>query len=465
MPFSLRNAACSLLILWLPLLLSCTLGADSGASGRQKTGRQKSASPADPAFPETFERGNKRAYAAGDVQLATGLWRLENALIGKADGDLKHDEASLRMAAGGSAEMLFDISEGVAAISLAWGDYGNDAGSALPVLYYSTDGGANWQRAEAKSSGSSAGLHLITCTFRPLTNYPVRFSIHNEGHGRINVDDFNIVTGTGQVVKGTESQAGTAATRDDNAALGNPSSATTDVANANNYLLIRPQYTLSYNNGKGMANWVSWHLSMAWRGTATRCNCFFSDAALPADFYHALTSNYIATGFDRGHLCPSDDRTGSAEDNAATFLMSNMSPQAPFLNQQPWEKLEEYARELASQGNELYIIAGGYGTGGAGSKGTTSNTIAGGRINVPSHFWKILVVLPVGTDDVKRITKDTRVIAVDMPNTQASADHDWTDYRTSVKAIEAATGYRFLSNVPGDIGEALKRKVDDAPIR
>ena len=212
-----------------------------------------------------------------------------------------------------------------------------------------------------------------------------------------------------------------------------------------------------------MANWVSWHLSTAWMGTATRCDCFTSDASLPSGFFRATTSMYTSTGFDRGHLCPSDDRTLSASENSITFLMTNMTPQAPNMNEVTWEAFETYCRTLATAGNELYIIAGGYGTGGTGSTGGTTSSIASGAINVPSHFWKIAVILPVGTDDVNRVTTSTRVIAIDMPNTQTVNAHTWDYYRTSVDAIETATGYNFLSNVPVSIQNVIEATVDNGP--
>src|SRR5258707_53869 len=40
--------------------------------------------------------------------------------------------------------------------------------------------------------------------------------------------------------------------------LGNPSGATPDPANENNYLMPKPYYALSYNNSAGTPNWVSW---------------------------------------------------------------------------------------------------------------------------------------------------------------------------------------------------------------
>lgn len=39
--------------------------------------------------------------------------------------------------------------------------------------------------------------------------------------------------------------------------LGNPSDATADPANASNFLLQKPQYTVSYSRDLGIPNWVS----------------------------------------------------------------------------------------------------------------------------------------------------------------------------------------------------------------
>lgn len=251
------------------------------------------------------------------------------------------------------------------------------------------------------------------------------------------------------------------ATRDDNMGMGNPSNANS--TDPGNYLMEKAQYTLSYNNSKGTANWVSWHLSTAWLGTATRCNCFEGGAALPADYFQAVHADYTGTGFDRGHLCPSADRTGSAEDNRATFLMTNIIPQAPANNQQTWATLESYCRNLVGDGNELYIIAGGYGAGGSGRNGDAAS-IAGGDITVPSSVWKIIVVLPVGGEDVSRITASTRVIAVDMPNIQSVGGQSWTSYLTNVNAIEEETGYDFLSNVSEAVQRVIEARIDDVSL-
>ena len=246
--------------------------------------------------------------------------------------------------------------------------------------------------------------------------------------------------------------------RDNNLAMGNPSGAAKDF---DNYLVEKGQYTLSYNSYRGIPNWVSWHLSPAWLGNADRQDDFRVDQSLPASFYKVTPADYTNSGFDRGHNTPSADRTASIADNSATFLMSNMIPQAPTNNQKTWANLENYCRKLVSEGNELYIIMGSYGKGGTGSNGF-KETLAGGKVVVPNRIWKVIVVLPEGSNDLSRVSASTRVIVVDTPNSN-TVNTNWSSYRTTVDAIEKKTGYDLLSNVPASIQEVIEGKVDNGP--
>ncbi|GAA4424030.1 hypothetical protein GCM10023188_03380 [Pontibacter saemangeumensis] len=245
--------------------------------------------------------------------------------------------------------------------------------------------------------------------------------------------------------------------------LGNPSGATAEVRDYNNFLLLKPQYALSYSRDRGTPNWVSWHVSQDWLGSAPRQDNFRSDASLPEGWYRVTASSYSGSGFDRGHNAPSADRTRSVDENAATFLMTNMIPQAPRNNQETWARLEDYTRELVQQGQEVYVMMGSYGVGGTGSEGT-SRKIDDGRVTVPSRIWKVLVVLPEGDDDLSRITTATRVIAVNTPNTN-SVRPDWTSYLTTVDAIEQATGYDLLKAVPGEVQEVLESRLDKGVLK
>ena len=253
-------------------------------------------------------------------------------------------------------------------------------------------------------------------------------------------------------------EANATATKDGNMAMGNPSGAGTSYSN---YLINKSQFSMSYNSYRGTPSWVSWHLSSAWLGSTPRQDDFRADNSLPAAFYRVTPADYTGSGFDRGHNTPSADRTLTVTDNSATFLMSNMIPQAPTNNQQTWANLENYCRKLVSQGNELYIIMGSYGTGGTGSAGSKS-TLAGGKVTVPNRIWKVIVVLPVGTGDAARVTSSTRVIAVDTPNS-TSISSNWGGYRTTVDAIEAKMGYNLLSNVSSSVQTVIEARVDSGP--
>jgi endonuclease G len=243
--------------------------------------------------------------------------------------------------------------------------------------------------------------------------------------------------------------------------MGNPSDATTDVNNPTNYLLLKSQYVMSYHRDRGTPNWVSWHLDSSWLGDTPRQDDFRNDPSLPAGWYQVQATDYSGSGFDRGHHTPSADRTSSVPNNSATFFMTNMMPQAPFNNQGPWEELESYCRTLVSQGNELYIIAGGAGTGGTGSNGGVTTTIANGHVTVPAVTWKVIIVLPSGENDVNRVYKTTRVIAVVMPNNQSiGINTPWRNFRTSVDRVEGLTGFNFFSNVRPMVQNLIERKID-----
>lgn len=70
---------------------------------------------------------------------------------------------------------------------------------------------------------------------------------------------------------------------------------------------------------------------------------------------------------------------------------------------------------LVRAGNALYVVCGSYGRGGS-SSASYQTTIASGKVTVPSNCWKVVVVLPAGSNDVSRITSGTRGIAINIPN-------------------------------------------------
>lgn len=258
---------------------------------------------------------------------------------------------------------------------------------------------------------------------------------------------------------------------EENSALyfGNPSGAVADVNVPSNYLIEHPQYTMSYNALKYIPNWVSWHLDLSDIGASERADDFRPDTSVPQGYYAVKKSDYQYTkyGFDRGHVCPSADRTATNENNSMTFLMTNMIPQSPDCNRVVWKDFEAYERELARGGKEVYIIAGPDGVGGTSGTGTwdsiemlTGGKPNGKKIEVPAYCWKIVLILDEGENDISRVTEDTTVIAVYMPNAMGIGKNgSWEQYLVSVDYIEEKTGYDFLAPIPDSIENVIEAKV------
>lgn len=404
---------------------------------------------------ETFESGSKTAYAAASVTLTTGSWYFDDALIGTLSTDRKNGTQSARIRNTGSVGMSFNFADGASTVAVKHAAFSTD-GSSTWELQVSTDGGSTYTKVGSTVTTSSTTLATATFTVNIAGN--VRFKIVKTGGGtnRINIDDVVITSYS----SGGGSGGGTGTgTDDDNMLMGNPSGATADVANYTNYLIVKTYYTESYHRDRGTPNWVSWHIQASDLGSTTRQDDFRADATLPSGWYQVSNTSYSGSGFDRGHNCPSGDRTSSVAANSSTFLMTNMIPQAPTNNQQTWANLENYTRSLVTAGSEVYVIMGSYGTGGTGSSGTV-NTIDNGNVTVPNRIWKVIVVLSNGSGDLSRVTTSTRVIAVNTPNINTT-NSDWKTYRTSVDAIESATGYDLLSNVSTSIQSVIEAQVDN----
>lgn len=427
---------------------------------------------------EDFEMGKKAAYAIGDVAIKTGTWSFEDALLGQLTTDVKKDSQSVRLRTG-KISMNFDI-DSISMIKINHAQFGADAASVL-TLWISEDQGVTY--SQLGSSMATNSKTFITDSFKVTSVKKVRFQIRKAGTTRVNIDDIIFIgKGNPNIVfnepvdnvidtagynsnpapgRGTPSGAGidVPPTDGDNSNLlfGNPSSASTNMLVVENYLIDQKYYTESYSSSRGTPNWVSWHLDATRTGSTSRLDNYANCTSLPTGFYQVLSNSYSGSGFDRGHNCPSADRTSSTEANSATFLMTNMIPQAPNNNQKAWATLESYLRAEVQKGNEVYTIMGSYGKGGFGTNGF-AETINLGKVVVPNRIWKVAIILPNGNGDLARITSDTRILAIDTPN-ENTIDADWKKYITTVDAIEKATKYDLLSALPLNVQKALQAKI------
>lgn len=411
------------------------------------------------AFNEGFEAGGKTAYAAANVTLGTGSWFMDDALTGNLSTDRKTGSFSARVRNTGLVHMNFNKT-GAGTVLIQHAVFGTD-GSSTWQLWISTNNGSTW--TQVGTTVTTSATTLQTATFTVNNSNAVRFEIRkvSGGANRLNLDNIQIgnfappptPTPTPSPTPSPTPTPSPSPTpvAGEHLTMGNPSNAVTSVSQPANYLMEKTQYAMSYNRDNGESNWVSWHLDATWLGSAPRQNDFRADTTLPVGWYQVKATDYAGSGFDRGHMCPSADRTITITANSATFLMTNMIPQLPANNQGVWANLESYCRTLVSQGNELYIVSGGQGL---------QYFIANGHVAVPAQTWKVIIVLPNGTNDVSRVTTTTRTIAVVIPNS-GSINSDWRTYRVSVDQVEAVTGFDFFSNVPAGIQAAIEGTVDN----
>ena len=133
---------------------------------------------------EDFEEGTKNSYAAAVVELASGPWMLDDALLGTLAGDKKNGLKSVRIRNGFMA-MEFDYPGGLSEVSFYAANYGDNSGGVLEVSY-STDGGNAWT---ALGNPLTLGTALTQYTLQGSVQGNVRLRFEKTAGDRINVDD------------------------------------------------------------------------------------------------------------------------------------------------------------------------------------------------------------------------------------------------------------------------------------
>jgi hypothetical protein len=137
---------------------------------------------------ENFDNGTKTAYAAADVTLISGIWNLNDALLGNSTSDRKNGTQSARVRNSGKLTMKFDVPSGAAAVTILHAKYGTDANGSWQ-LWYSTNGGTSYTQSGTTVTTSSTTLQPAVFTVN--VSGAVRFEIRktDAGTNRICFDD------------------------------------------------------------------------------------------------------------------------------------------------------------------------------------------------------------------------------------------------------------------------------------
>lgn len=150
--------------------------------------------------------------------------------------------------------------------------------------------------------------------------------------------------------------------------------------------LQKPRFLVYYNIDKNAPALVLWSLSASDLGNCRRptSQTFLIDPECPRP--RAKSSDFTRSGYQRGHLCPSADRSVSAQLMRATFVMSNVAPMSPVLNMQGFAQSEERARHIARSGHRCMMVAGSI------FSHDSILCLARSSVGIPDSFFRACIV-------------------------------------------------------------------------
>ncbi|MCL2683048.1 MAG: DNA/RNA non-specific endonuclease [Bacteroidales bacterium] len=216
-------------------------------------------------------------------------------------------------------------------------------------------------------------------------------------------------------------------------------------------------YAMEYDTAQRHSVWIAYVFD-AFRNqkNVNRSNAWAFDPIIPREFQSLNSSSQTFPGYDRGHLCASEDRVFSLIANQMTFYFSNMSPQVGWFNQQIWANLESYVRTWAKMCDTLYVV-----TGGAINPGVETLGVLESRNNVTIAKWWFKAL-------VQRTGNSFTGIAWWMenkPQQSASRPDGYTsravtfEYAITIRELEQRTGINFFPRL-NDIRPGLEDQVE-----
>ena len=153
-------------------------------------------------------------------------------------------------------------------------------------------------------------------------------------------------------------------------------------------LLRRYAYKNWYSNQLRIPMAVSWYLTGDHvSGSNKRQNMQFHGDDDVSGLV-ITTQDYIQSGYDRGHMCPSGDNKWNQTAQEQSFLMTNVCPQNHNLNKNDWNDLEQLCRTWAKKYGKVYIVCGPILR---GSQHKTIGRQRNRRITVPEAFYKVML--------------------------------------------------------------------------
>lgn len=213
-------------------------------------------------------------------------------------------------------------------------------------------------------------------------------------------------------------------------------------------------FSVEWDCNKRSQRWTCYQMHRGYSGKYSRVSNFYFDTTnLTADEYYDEFKYF--PGYDRGHICPSGDRTASEEMNAQTFVMTNMQPQYHQFNGYDkqtgdnglWVRMENQLRKWAdklSATDTIFVCKGG-----TIDSETNIITRIGGKLIVPKYFYMaILRKSSFGYAGMAFWSDQTK--SWRMNETLRS-------HAISISELEKRTGIDFFCNLPDDVEAQVEK--------
>lgn len=225
----------------------------------------------------------------------------------------------------------------------------------------------------------------------------------------------------------------------------------------------RVNFCTEWDCDKKSQRWSCYQLHRGFSGNHSRTGSFTADPALSEGDYWA---EYIYfPGFDRGHICPSADRTFSEEANDQTFYMSNMQPQYHAFNgfdsknnknKGLWLRMEQQLQTWAGNlgpKDTIFVCKGG-------TIDDEKNIIKriDGKLIVPKYFFTAIL-------RKYYINGKHEYIALgywcDQTNSYRT-NETIKQHCMSIEKLEQLTGIDFFCNLPDDIEANVEKNYNES---
>ena len=187
-----------------------------------------------------------------------------------------------------------------------------------------------------------------------------------------------------------------------------------------------------------------------WEHTEWKGDPFQEDKRIPQR-YRTTLDQYRGSGYNRGHICASEDRVYCRDANEQTFYMSNIHPQTYEFNTGIWLEMESKLRDWNRNDfrDTLYVCKGGT----IDREDQIIKRTSKGLI-VPKYFYMAVLCKNKmkGNDGYKALAFWVR------HDGSISKREPLSKFVISIDELEERTGIDFFCNLPDNIEKKVEEK-------